>query len=198
MKTVLITGAFGTIGKGLRDYLKGYDLILHDYKSRLEGSIGGDLAQSQGIEECVEEVKKRTTALYAIVHTVGSYHRAPLEETTGKEWMALFQNNVISAAELAKHLKPQVFISFGVAGMDKPAYLMPAYLACKCALMSLTKSLCLTGIRANMICPGSVEGSPFAIKGPQVQSEEIAKLVAFLLSVESVTGQVIDIAQGIR
>lgn len=195
-KWILITGAFGTIGSALRTQLEGYHILAHDYKGR--GDVAGDFSEEKGSQQCVLEVLQKTETLYAIIHTVGDFYEAPLSTTASHVWTELFQNNVISAAHLARELKPEVFISFGVAGLLQPAKLMPAYLATKCALASFTKSLSLTGVRAHMVCPGSVEGAEFAQKGPLVKCAEIVDLVELLLRSTAMTGQIIDIAHGIR
>ncbi len=191
MKTILITGANGTIGKILSSGLQGYRILSHDYKGRLQ--ISGDFSTDKGVEQCAQEVLSHTKHLYAVIHTVGEYYEAGLKETDGDRWRALFQNNVVSAALLAKLLQPEVFISFGVEGLLSGGRLMPAYLSVKCALMSLTKSLALTGMRAHMISPRSVEGSEFMRPGVQVKPKEISDLIDSLLRDTSIKGHIIDI-----
>ena len=69
MRVVLITGAHGTIGKILCSRLKGYKILAHDYKGRLQ--ISGDFSTDQGVEQCVNQVLSHAKDLYAIIHTVG-------------------------------------------------------------------------------------------------------------------------------
>lgn len=198
MKTVLITGSSGTIGQVLAQKLEGYDLLLHDYKGRVPEAVGGDLSTEEGLKECIEGVRARCPSLYAIVHTVGPFFKGTLEETPWAIWTDLWRSNVMSSALLATELKPATFVGFGVAGMEQPARLMPAYLAAKCGLLSLLKSLSLTGIRANMISPGFVAGSHYVGSGPLVSPADIVALVQYLLDTPSIAQQNIDIASGIR
>lgn len=180
VKRVLITGALGTIGQALTAHLSDYELLLHDYKNRL--AIPGDLSTPEGVRACLKAIDE---PLYAIIHTVGPYE-GPFPE--------LFYSNVVSIAELAAALKPTCLITFGVAGLSRPGPKRAPYWACKNALLSLTKSLAASGMRANMICPHVVVGSRHIVPGPQVEALAVAKLVAFLLSSEAISGQVIDIA----
>ena len=191
MKVVLITGAHGTIGKILCSRLKGYKILAHDYKGRLQ--ISGDFSTDQGVEQCVNQVLSHTNDLYAIIHTVGEYYEGSLKATDEVIWRALFQNNVMSAVKLSKLLSPKVFIAFGVEGLLLGARINPAYVSVKCALMSFIKSLALTGTYANMISPSSVEGSEFMRPGINVKSNEISDLVDTLLKDTSIIGQIIDI-----
>jgi NAD(P)-dependent dehydrogenase (short-subunit alcohol dehydrogenase family) len=174
MKKVLITGACGTVGRALCAGLEGYELLLHDYKGR--AAFGGDFSKPDEVEKLIQEVKK-LGPLYAIVNTVGNFVADDKGDVA--TWQELFQNNVISAAQLAYGLKPEVFITFGIEGLEKPAVKMVAYLACKNALASLTKSL--TWMRATMICPGVIEGSKHILKGPQVPARAIVDVVRELL-----------------
>lgn len=195
MQKVLITGSAGVVGQALQKRLTDFELLLHDYKGR--AAFSGDMTSIESVEELGDKLEMHKP-LYALIHTVGDYFEAPLVETEASDWQELFQSNVISCMQLVHRLKPRVLITFGVAGLELPAYKMGAYLAVKNALMSLTRSLVAQGTLASMICPGVITGSRHVVSGPEVTPEEVAEKVHEILLGGTPSGEIIDLGKGLR
>ena len=116
------------------------------------------------------------------------------------------QSNFFAAKRLTEALLPSIeaskghIINIGTAGVLQPTVSCTDYAITKAALWSYTLSLAKQkpGVKVNMVSPGVLEnsvGDPDARRIPLV---EVAKLVAFLLESDYITGQNIDIASGFR
>ena len=119
-----------------------------------------------------------------VVHCVGDYHEAPLEDTEPEDWHALLQSNLMTSVHLMDGLREPmreqgfgsiVFLTCaGVSGY-KARRKCAAYAAAKSALHSYARSLAITeaphGIRVNTIAPGLIphEDAHAATRDPALQ-----------------------------
>lgn len=165
----------------------------------------------------------KVTQVTGVVHLAGVVFADQIEGTTQDEWQRTIAVDLRAAFRLLQILKPWlnapssvVLVSSVDAYMqarDGPA---AAYGAAKAGLLGLSRQLAAewgpAGIRVNVVAPGALRGG----MGPRAEvsarivertalrrlgtPEEIARVVAFLLGVESsfVTGAVLPVDGGLN
>jgi 3-oxoacyl-[acyl-carrier protein] reductase len=181
--------------------------------------IHADLAKPDGYKKIHSEI----FALDAIVHCGGMSHYGLLVDLKQEEAEALINVHVLNPLLLTKELLPKllkkgsgnIIVISSIWGQTG-ASCEVAYSMVKGAqiafVKSLNKEVALNGIRVNAIAPGAIETKmlegftkdeidQLAYEIPMGrlgQPEEIAKVVAFLLSDDSsyITGQVLAVNGG--
>ena len=167
----------------------------------------------------------------AILNCAGYVHHGTIMDCTHKDWTYSFDLNVKSMFMVTKAFLPQLLSRrsgsiiniASVAGSIKGFVNRFAYGATKAAVIGMTKSLAADyvehGIRANAVCPGTVdtpslldrmkatgdidtERMKFEARQPMKRlgtPEEIANLAVYLASDESkfMTGQTLTVDGGI-
>lgn len=173
MKSILVTGAYGGMGKATIKRLgeQGYQVFALDIKAGepLENviSIATDVTSEQSISEAFDKVKSQTDNLYAIIHFAGVYMLNSLVEMKTEDFDRIFDINfrgvylvnkiflpllkngskiLVTTSELAP-LDPLPFT--GIYAMTKSALDKYAY--------SLAMELQLLGIRVSVLRAGAVE-----------------------------------------
>ena len=186
MKTALITGASGGIGKStVKKFLtEGYFVIAlyNSGKKRTEDFISAlkpeeremlypvkcDLRCAEEVSSVISTLDQNFKHIDVLVNNAGIDIYKLLTETSEKEWDDIFTVNVKSAFSFSKYaLKSMierksgaivnVSSVWGVVG----ACMETAYSASKSALIGLTKSLSKevapSGITVNCVCPGVID-----------------------------------------
>ncbi len=180
----------------------------------------GDLKDPGTASAAVQAVLAREGRLQALVHGVGTYAAAPLEETPVETVEDLIQTNWLAAVRLVDAARSALrdsggqILFFGAAGLEslRARNDTGAYSAAKTALLVYMRSLALQeapfGVRANMLSPGIVphEGAAPDTLDPQLwrsiplgrpgRVEEIADAAEWLLGAQHVTGQNLEVAGG--
>lgn len=173
MKTVLITGACGGMGKAIcnRMLQKGYQVYgLDCRKGELPSGVHFvecDITDKGSVEAAFETVKKSVDRIAAIIHTAGIYDLDSLLEMEEERFRRIFEINlfgvyrvnkifipilerggriIITTSELAP-LDPLPFT--GIYGVTKAALEKYAY--------SLRMEVNLLGISVSVIRPGAVK-----------------------------------------
>ena len=176
-KIALVTGGASGIGEATcRTFAEaGAQVVIADINARqaeqLRGQLPGALAMGCDItdEASVEKLFSQIPKLDVLVNCAGIGLVGGIAETALPDWQRLFRVNVDGTFLVTKAALPLLLASGGVivnigsvAGMVgiKRRF---AYCATKGAVIAMTKQLAVdypTELRANCICPGTVD-SPF-------------------------------------
>ena len=173
MKHVLITGAFGGMGKATTNLFanKGYKVLALD--KRVEEAtneniipISADLTDENSVIKAFEEVKKVTDSLYAIIHFAGIYMLDSLVEMDTKEFEKIFKINVNGAYLVNKTFLPllksgsKIVITTSELAVLDPLPFTGIYAVTKGALdkyaYSLRMELQLKDIKVSVLRAGAV------------------------------------------
>jgi NAD(P)-dependent dehydrogenase (short-subunit alcohol dehydrogenase family) len=181
-------------------------------------AIQGDFTSLEEIDLFIKKTLQECPKIKFLINNVGNYFLKSALETSVMECIELFQTNLIAPFALIKGLihaiknQKGAIVNIGVSGIqslkantDRPCYNMT-----KQALLLLTKSLARelasSQVRVNMVSPGYLDMAVDLPKevgslpmGRAGSSEEVARVVAFLLENESgyITGQNIEVAGGV-
>lgn len=185
--------------------------------------ISADLSRLDGPERLSEEIINRGIRLSGIVNNAGILRRGNAATVEDDDWDAVFNVNLRAPVLLLKKLlkvieKPASVVNVASAAGVRAGSTSISYEASKAGLIHATRSMALTlspDIRVNAVAPGFVktnmtskdlskekvlnwilERTPMKRIGTP---EDIAKLVAFLISDDSsfITGETIVIDGGI-
>ncbi|MBQ8197216.1 MAG: SDR family oxidoreductase [Clostridia bacterium] len=187
MKTALITGASGAIGKAIaKTFLeKGY-FVIAQYNSDIDGinslknyalekgfldylfTVQADFNDSASIEEMLSIVNKSFKRIDVLVNNAGIDLYKLVTDTSDLEFDTAFSVNVKSAFKITKALLPAmiskgqgnvIFIS-SILG-EKGGSMETVYSLTKSALIGFSKALSkevgISGVRVNCVCPGVID-----------------------------------------
>lgn len=172
MKTVLVTGANGGMGKAIcRSLLeKGYQVYGLDCKAddQLDGLpfLSCDVTDASSVEMAFEQIKASAKHLDAIVHTAGIYDLDSLLEIEEERFRRIFDVNLFGVYRINKRFMPLlnkggriVITTSELAPLD-PLPFTGMYAVTKAALekyaYSLRMEVNLLGISVSVIRPGAV------------------------------------------
>jgi NAD(P)-dependent dehydrogenase (short-subunit alcohol dehydrogenase family) len=183
--------------------------------------IDADVADTPAVEDAFARAEERLGPVDAVLSCAGTSSVAPLTETGDEEWARLLRTNLtgsfVVARAAARRMIPRgrgaiVTVGSELALMGQAGYV--AYTATKGGIVAMTRALAAElapfGIRANAVCPGTVDTPLLAAEfdaapdpdaererttrtiaaGRIAAAEEIAAVAVFLASDESsyVTG----------
>lgn len=177
-KIVLVTGALGGIGGAIVDQFaaEGATLVLSDRDAdgvearaaALAGAVAAptDLRDAAATRAAIEAAMAKAGPIDILVNNAGGGDRGSLASTTLESWQADIDLNLNAVYQVtatviggmkARRSGAIVNIS-SVNGLQALGH--PAYSAAKAGLISYTRSLAVEygpyGIRANVVCPGTV------------------------------------------
>jgi NAD(P)-dependent dehydrogenase (short-subunit alcohol dehydrogenase family) len=176
MKTVLITGAAGGIGRATVNIFaeKGWRVIGVDRADFGEGFpqsglfFRADISHPEDVQSIFEHARAFTDTLDALVNNAAQQINKPLIETTVEEWDAVMAANLRSAFLGVKLAHPLLKARGGAAVVNvssvhaiQTSVNITAYAASKGGLLALTRAMAIEfapdNIRANAILPGAVD-----------------------------------------
>ncbi len=171
-----------------------------------------DLTNTQELQSVVEKILQSFPAIDVLVNNAGNDKRHNIEEVTSEFWDWCMQTNLKHQFFMAQAVIPGMrragrgaIINMSSIGWVIPSTGMPVYVTAKAAIVGMTRTLAhevgVDGIRANCVMPGAISTEKQnklwfteeykkeilqrqAIKR-SIQPEEVAKLVLFLGSDES-------------
>ncbi len=185
MKTVIITGASGGIGRALAKAFcdKQHTLILQyrrtdssflDFVQNITADcaqihcIQADFSKTEQVELFLDEVLQISKTIDVFVHNAGIGYAGLLQDTALEQWHELMQVHVHSLFLISKRILPGMIqqkqgciipISsiWGICGASCEV----AYSTAKAAVIGFTKALAAevgpSGIRVNCVAPGIVQ-----------------------------------------
>ena len=187
MKTALITGVSGGIGKATAKKFidNGYFVIgqynsnqksIDDFYIELEKegksdyffSVKADLSDSNEISKMMDTIEKSFKHLSALINNAGISLTKLITDTTEKEWENVFSVNLKSAYLITNRVLKGMIESkrgkivnvssmWGINGSSMEV----AYSSSKAGLIGYTKALAkevgYSGIKVNCVCPGVID-----------------------------------------
>jgi NAD(P)-dependent dehydrogenase (short-subunit alcohol dehydrogenase family) len=237
-RNVLITGACGGIGRALCASFAdaGYTILALDRDATELASLAAslprcipvvaDLTDANGTRAAVAEAAAQSGPVDVLIANAGAAESLTLSSTTAATWQQdidLNLNGTYNSVEAVRagmqaHGSGNIIVIGSVNGMTALGH--PAYSAAKAGLISYTKALAMEfgrhGIRANIICPGTVKTQAWQAridKNPDVlrelkkwyplgdfaTPEDIAEAALFLASdaARVITGVVLPVDGGL-
>ena len=130
-------------------------------------TVTADITTETGCDSVLEQLSAQQLSVDILVNNYGTASYATWASATTKDWLDMYQKNVLSAARLAQGLIPGMkdkrwgrIVNLGTIGSHRPGSAMPHYYAAKSALANLGVSLALelagTGITVNTVSPGLI------------------------------------------
>lgn len=239
-RNVLITGACGGIGRALcQSFIAAGDHVLAldihaDELRKLSQQLGeehchpihADITDAQAMHLALSAACAQFGEVQVIVANAGAAQALTLQNTTEASWKNDIDLNLNGCFNTIEALRPRmqnarqgnIVIIGSVNGLS--AFGHPAYSVAKAGLVGYTKALAMElgayGIRANLVCPGTVKTQAWqarADKNPQVfedlkqwyplgdfaTPEDIANATLFLASdaARVITGVVLPVDGGL-
>lgn len=218
-KVVVVTGAFGQLGRAVtRELLaQGAQVALLDVATG-EAPQGAaawkvDLTSLPDTARVLEAAAQRFGRVDALVNVAGGFRWQTLEQSEDLgEWSTLFAMNLQTCVTASKAVLPHLrrsgagrIVNIGAMGAVKGASGMGAYAASKAGVMRFTEALAdevkLQGINVNAVLPSIIDTPQNRADMPKanfdrwVKAEEIARVIAFLLSdgAAAVTGALVPV-----
>jgi len=198
-KVAIITGASSGIGKSTAELLEERGARVITF-ARSAGTVRGDVADPDAIEQLFREAESRFGPCEILVNAAGMVDPAPLVDTTFEQWLNMFDVNVHGIYLTCRRALPamlergagaivNVASISGVPGPEKfPGWV--SYCASKGAVISLTEALAVEvksrGVRVNAVSPGSVDTPMWAAVSDNAPASmtaaEVAETILFLAS----------------
>lgn len=176
MKTVLITGAAGGIGRATVALFaqKGWQVIGVDraeFGAEFPETglfVRADISRSEELEAIFDQTRQYTGELNALVNNAALQIAKPLLETSVEEWDAVMASNLRSVFLGVKLAYPLLKAAGGGAIVNvssvhavQTSANIAAYAASKGGLLALTRAMAIEfapdNIRVNAILPGAVD-----------------------------------------
>jgi NAD(P)-dependent dehydrogenase (short-subunit alcohol dehydrogenase family) len=217
-KNVIVTGGAGALGAVVGKTLigAGAKVLALDHAQLLaeQPGIGGvDLSDTAKAAAAIDKAAAEMGGLYAIVNIAGGFRWETLADGKVETWDFLYTINLKTAVNACKAALPHLvknktgrIVNIGAGAAAKAGAGMGAYTASKAGVAKLTEALAeetkTQGITVNAVLPSIIDTAanrkdmPDADFSKWVKAEEIASLIAFLLSdnASAITGASIPIS----
>jgi NAD(P)-dependent dehydrogenase (short-subunit alcohol dehydrogenase family) len=215
MKTVIVTGASGGIGKGLVEAFlnHGYNVVATSRKASqsLADSprlvpVDGDIGKQETAAKAVEAAVSRFGTIDVLVTSAGIFHTKPFTEFTTEDFNTLVSTNLLGFLYIAQLAVKQVLkqkagcvVSISAALADNPIAGVNGSvpMITKGGLNAVIRSLAIEyakeGIRFNAVAPGVVD-TPLHHNDPEDFLRTLQPMGSFA-SVNDIADAVLYLAQ---
>lgn len=173
MKHVVITGAYGGMGKAVTNIFKenGYHVFALDKNVGLAEErvtpVQVDVTSLESVESAVKFVKERCCSIYAVLHFAGIYTLNSLLEIDDAVFTKAFDVNLFGAFRVNKAFVPliekggRILITTSELAPLAPLPFTGVYAVTKTALdnyaYSLRMEVQLLGVKVSVLRPGAVK-----------------------------------------
>lgn len=218
-KVIVITGAFGALGRAVaqRAQMRGLVVAMLDHagaSSDLAGAAlvfgGVDLTKPDHTMAAMQKIRDGAGRIDALLNIAGGFTFRTLADGDCAGWDLMYAINLKTAVNASRAALPHLIetggaiVNVGAAGALKAGAGMGAYAAAKSGVHKLTESLAdeLKGkVRVNAVLPSIIDtpqnrkDMPSADHASWVQPEELADVMLFLASPEAsaVTGALLPV-----
>ena len=192
MRTVLVTGAAGNLGRAVAHAFTG----LGDKLVPLDVKTGTDLLDPKSVQAAVDKAGR----VDVLCNLAGGFRMgSAVHETSEKDWSFLFDLNVRTMVNMSRAVVPVMLkagggkiVNVGAFAAQKGVAQMGAYVASKSAVIRLTETMAAElrekNINVNCVLPSIIDtpenraAMPDADPKRWVAPPDLAQVIVFLAS----------------
>ena len=206
MRTVMLTGAAGNLGRAVAAAFADANLVLLDLKrGALQDNdkqifVETDLLNAQSAQAAVDKAVQRFKRIDVLCNIAGGFRMgSPVHETTDKDWDFMFNVNARTVLNMSRAVVPVMLkggggkiVNIGAFAAQKGVAQMGAYVASKSAVIRLTETMAAElrekNINVNCVLPTIIDtpenrkAMPDADPKRWVAPENLAQVIVFLAS----------------
>ena len=206
MRTVMLTGAAGNLGRAVAAAFGDANLVLLDLKrgnlqdGDRELFIETDLLNAQSVQAAIDKAVQRFKRIDVLCNIAGGFRMgASVHETADKDWDFMFNVNARTVLNMSRAVVPVMLkggggkiVNIGAFAAQKGAAQMGAYIASKSAVIRLTETMAAElreqNINVNCVLPTIIDtpenraAMPKADPSRWVAPQDLAQVIAFLAS----------------
>jgi len=206
MRTVMLTGAAGNLGRAVAAAFGDANLVLLDLKrGSLQDSdrqmfVETDLLNGQSVQVAVDKAVQRFKRVDVLCNIAGGFRMgSPVHETSDKDWDFMLNVNARTVLNMSRAVVPVMLkggggkiVNIGAFAAQKGAAQMGAYIASKSAVIRLTETMAAElrerNINVNCVLPTIIDtpenrkAMPDADPKRWVAPEDLAQVIVFLAS----------------
>jgi len=206
MRTVMLTGAAGNLGRAVAAAFGDANLVLLDLKrGNLQDSdrqlfIETDLLNAQSVQAAIDKAVQRFKRIDVLCNIAGGFRMgASVHETADKDWDFMFNVNARTVLNMSRAVVPVMLkggggkiVNIGAFAAQKGAAQMGAYIASKSAVIRLTETMAAElreqNINVNCVLPTIIDtpenraAMPKADAKRWVAPQDLAQVIVFLAS----------------
>ena len=206
MRTVMLTGAAGNLGRAVAAAFGDANRVLLDLKrGNLEESdrqmfIAADLLDAKSVQATVDQAVQRFKRIDVLCNIAGGFRMgSPVHETADKDWDFMLNVNARTVLNMSRAVVPVMLkggggkiVNIGAFAAQKGVAQMGAYIASKSAVIRLTETMAAElreqNINVNCVLPTIIDtpenraAMPKADPSRWVAPQDLAQVIAFLAS----------------
>jgi NAD(P)-dependent dehydrogenase (short-subunit alcohol dehydrogenase family) len=206
MRTVMLTGAAGNLGRAVASAFAQDNLVLLDLKrgdlqdSERQLFIATNLLDAASVQAAVEQALARFKRIDVLCNIAGGFRMGPsVHETSDKDWNFLLDLNARTVLNMARAVVPAMLkagggkiVNVGAFAAQKGVAQMGAYVASKSAVIRLTETMAAElrekNINVNCVLPTIIDtpenraAMPDADPKRWVAPRDLAHVIVFLAS----------------
>jgi NAD(P)-dependent dehydrogenase (short-subunit alcohol dehydrogenase family) len=206
MRTVMLTGAAGNLGRAVAAAFGDANLVLLDLKrgNLQDGDrqlfIETDLLNAQSVQAAIDKAVQRFKRIDVLCNIAGGFRMgASVHETADKDWDFMFNVNARTVLNMSRAVVPVMLkggggkiVNIGAFAAQEGAAQMGAYIASKSAVIRLTETMAAElreqNINVNCVLPTIIDtpenraAMPKADAKRWVAPQDLAQVIVFLAS----------------